>query len=576
MADDKNFKLLIDEVKTTNKLISNQKEGQKESQEISTELITKSQDKTTENIKKGNEEQAKQAEKQLALDKIAADKQKKLDEAQLAAEKRKEARQKILDRLTKLRKKAPSALLKAGKFATYQNRVMRNLAKGIGKLNRGLGIGAAFKSGGKTIFGVIKKLIQGGLAISGILLLDKFFNSDHWPKFIELLRTKVIPGVKDAITFITGLFTGTLDEMKTDDTAGKFKTSVMSFFKLVGSLFGFGRDTLVDDNDNPIYGKTGKKLQKGYFQQIKDNFTKFKDDFVLFFKSLSRSLAKGLFGYETDEKDFFVGVRNDLKIMFKRIVSAIGEAFYQAFPKIANLFGINSEAENKLLAMEASEPGERLKETMFKTTDEKGGAGVEEMYNSASAKDKKFMIEYAKTLNEYERQRIDNQTLLNPYIPNATNNAFIAGVLGKDAFKDGLGGYDQRLAANANEFFRILMKPIRFLQNNRDEDKQLTSQVQNSLGVMADKSKKRDDALLMSGGEINAIVDGERVKIIGKIVDGVLIRVVKEIKKDVVQSKENNIAVAPTQNNMYNSSHTSTNPIVSGDPLISKLSYGGI
>ena len=80
----------------------------------------------------------------------------------------------------------------------------------------------------------------------------------------------------------------------------------------------------------------------------------------------------------------------------------------------------------------------------------------------------------------------------------------------------------------------------------------------------------------MSGGEINAIVDGERVKIIGKIVDGVLIRVVKEIKKDVVQSKENNIAVAPTQNNMYNSSHTSTNPIVSGDPLISKLSYGGI
>ena len=315
MADDKNFKTLIGEVGKTNNLIVEQKEGQ----DVSTELITKSQDKTTENVKKGNVEQAQQAEKQLALDKIAVDKQEKLDKEKLDVEKRKEARQKILDRLTKLRKKAPSALLKAGKFATYQNRVMRNLAKGIGKLNRGLGLGKAFKAGKDTLFGTIKKLVQGGFAIGGILLLDKFFNSDQWPKFIELLRTKVIPGVKDAIKFITGLFTGTLDEMKTDDTAGKFKTSVMSFFKLVGSLFGMGRDTLVDDNDNPIYGKNGKKIQKGYFQQIKDNFKQFKDDFIIFFESLSRSLAKGLFDYETEEKDFFKGVRADMAKMLKRV-----------------------------------------------------------------------------------------------------------------------------------------------------------------------------------------------------------------------------------------------------------------
>ena len=95
MADDKNFKTLIGEVGKTNNLIVEQKEGQ----DVSTELITKSQDKTTENVKKGNVEQAQQAEKQLALDKIAVDKQEKLDKEKLDVEKRKEARQKILDRL---------------------------------------------------------------------------------------------------------------------------------------------------------------------------------------------------------------------------------------------------------------------------------------------------------------------------------------------------------------------------------------------------------------------------------------------------------------------------------------------
>jgi len=399
MADDKNFKTLIDEVGKTNKIIVDKLiVEQKKSQEISTELITKSQDKTTDNVKKGNEEQAQQAEKQLALDKISADKQKKLDEAQLAAEKRKEARQKILDRLTKLRKKAPSAIKNAAKFATYQNRVMRNLAKGIGKLNRGLGIGKAFKAGKDTLFGTIKKLVQGGFAIGGILLLDKFFNSDNWPKFIELLRTKVIPGVKDAITFITGLFTGTLDEMKTDDTAGKFKTSVMSFFKLVGSLFGMGRDTLVDDNDNPIYGKNGKKLQKGYFQQIKDNFTQFKDDFIIFFESLSRSLAKGLFGYENEEKDFFKGVREDMAKMLKRIVRGIGEAFYEAYPLIGKLLGMNSPAANRVLDFKEDNP------KFVKRVDDMSFGQIKK--TDFDEKDEKLLKDYAKLLQKEQNNQL--------------------------------------------------------------------------------------------------------------------------------------------------------------------------
>ena len=67
---------------------------------------------------------------------------------------------------------------------------MRNLGKGIGKLNRGLGIGKMFKAGKDTLFGTIKKLVQGGFAIGGILLLDKFFNSDNWPKFLKVMRRK--------------------------------------------------------------------------------------------------------------------------------------------------------------------------------------------------------------------------------------------------------------------------------------------------------------------------------------------------------------------------------------------------
>jgi hypothetical protein len=405
MADDKNFKTLISEVEKTNKiivdkLIVEQKEGQK----ISTELITKSQDKTTDNVKKGNEEQEEASRKKLALDKINSDREAIFDKAQLDAEKRKEARQKILDRLTKLRKKAPSAIKNAAKFATYQNRVMRNLAKGIGKLNRGLGIGKAFKAGKDTLFGTIKKLVQGGFAIGGILLLDKFFNSDNWPKFIELLRTKVIPGVKDAITFITGLFTGTLDEMKTDDTAGKFKTSVMSFFKLVGSLFGFGRDTLVDDNDNPIYGKTGKKLQKGYFQQIKDNFTQFKDDFIIFFESLSRSLAKGLFGYETEEKDFFKGVRKDMAKMLKRIVRGIGEAFYEAYPTIAANLGFKSAEENKAEDFRTAEGNEIIDKVMSTKADEER----KDLITDLNPDEKKILVQYARLLGESEKMRIRN------------------------------------------------------------------------------------------------------------------------------------------------------------------------
>lgn len=459
MADDKNFKTLIGEVGKTNNLIVEQKEGQ----DVSTELITKSQDKTTENVKKGNVEQAQQAEKQLALDKIAVDKQEKLDKEKLDVEKRKEARQKILDRLTKLRKKAPSALLKAGKFATYQNRVMRNLAKGIGKLNRGLGLGKAFKAGKDTLFGTIKKLVQGGFAIGGILLLDKFFNSDQWPKFIELLRTKVIPGVKDAIKFITGLFTGTLDEMKTDDTAGKFKTSVMSFFKLVGSLFGFGRDTLVDDNDNPIYGKNGKKIQKGYFQQIKDNFKQFKDDFIIFFESLSRSLAKGLFGYETEEKDFFKGVRADMAKMLKRIVRGIGEAFYEAYPTVGKLLGMNSPAANRVLDFKEDNP------EFIKRVDDMSFGQIKK--TDFDKDDEKLLKDYAKLL-----QKEQNNQLALTTSTDFTKNALIKTLDNKynldlmPGLTSGLQGFNQQNAAATG----ILIDSI---NNNKIIDSALSSKV---------------------------------------------------------------------------------------------------
>ena len=401
MANEKDFKTLIGEVGKTNKLIVEQKEGQ----EISTELLTKSQDKTTDNVKKGNEEQEEASRKQLAIDKINSEKRAIFDKAQLDAVKRKEARQKILDRLTKLRKKAPSAIKNAAKFAIYKNRVMRNLAKGIGRLNKGLGIGAAFKSGGKTIFGVIKKLIQGGFAIGGILLLDKFFNSDAWPKFIDLLRTKVIPGVKDAITFITGLFTGTLDEMKTDDTAGKFKTSVMSFFKLVGSLFGMGRDILVDDNDKTTLGKRVQKVQKGYFENIKDSFRKFKDDFIIFFESLSRSIASGLFGYKNDDVKFFKGLKDDITRQIKLIVRGIGEAFYAAYPTIAANLGFKSAEENKAEDFRKVK-GNEIIDTVMKT---KADEERKNLIAKLGEDEKSILVEYARLLGESEKMLIKNK-----------------------------------------------------------------------------------------------------------------------------------------------------------------------
>jgi len=457
MADDKNFKELVKEMQDLNKSITKQNE----SRESQLTDLTNAQDKTTEmvtrRLTKAQTAQLEKDNEQIEVDKKAAVVAEK--SAAVAA---KDSKMKMLaTRVSDKLKKAPSAIKNAAKFATYQNRVMRNLGKGIGKLNRGLGIGKMFKAGKDTLFGTIKKLIQGGFAIGGILLLDKFFNSDNWPKFLKVMKERVIPGFKKVVDFFVQIGKNMLKVLDEDKTGSKLFESIASFFTMIGALFGVGMDDL---------DKDGVKL--GYTENLKQKSLNFLNNLFDAFESLVRVTLAGL-GYTTKNENLFEGIKDDLVIMFKRIVSAIGEAFYEAFPKIANLFGIKSAAENKVLRLEASKRNKltdeldskgkekKLSQQIFDTVAYKGTAGLNEMFKKANDEDKAFMTEYANAINEFERQKIDNQGLI-PYVPNAQRNAVVAGILGKKAFKDGLGGYDQRLGTAANEVYAALRNLLNF------------------------------------------------------------------------------------------------------------------
>ena len=494
MAEDKSFRELIKEVKELNKSITQQKEELVDAQNRTTEMVTRRLTKAqTEQLDKDNE-QIKIAEEQKRAQEQEADRQADADKKAQELENKKFTMQKFNDRVANKLKKAPSALLGAARVATYNNKIMRGIGGTLKGLNKSFGIGSTIKAGGKTLFSIIKNLVRGGLIIGGIILLDKFFNSEMWPKTIEFIEKKLIPGIKKFFKFMRDKFgplvtrllfgkggtfeqpTGGLygavksvsswiattskdiaDFMKKDDTGSKFKNMIKSFVSLVGSIFGMGREK---DLSKAKYGE----YNKSYFDNIKDAAKKFKDDFVIFFESLAASFASGLFGYENEEESFFKGLRDDLSLMFKKIVQGIGEAFYQTYPKIANLFGIKSAAENKVLAMEDSkqnfqgrESNSPLSYLMFDTVDEGGGAGLRALFEDANEQDKAFMKEYAEALNEFERQRIDNQGLI-PYIPDASANAIIAAILGEEAFRDGFGGYDQRAGKTANDVKVFLKK----------------------------------------------------------------------------------------------------------------------
>jgi len=354
---DKNFKGLIDEVKKTNLILENQNEGQ----ENKLDALATAQNKTAGEIEKGNSEQEISAKKQLALDKISAEEEKKANKALIDAEKRKEFVQKLKSRALNLAKKAPSALLNSAR-SVVDNALMRKLGSAASK------VASATKKG---FFTILKRLIQGGLVLAGIVALDKFINSKYFPMMIKFLKEDLIPGIKKFATYLITDFSGDLktllvgekgewnkptggifgtiqsifrfinngiclaqDLFTKDNTGGKFRTTVSSFFSLIGAIFDFN-----------------KREDGTYFSNIKEKFGVFATDLFCLFEGFARVVGE-LLGYTTDNKNFFAGVKEDLIAFtvskFKELVGFLGEAFAEAFPGIAKVLNIKSSQHKAL------------------------------------------------------------------------------------------------------------------------------------------------------------------------------------------------------------------------------------
>ena len=446
MAEDKSFQELIKEVQELNKSITKQNKGRADQLNDLVNAQNKTTEMVTRRLTKAQTAQLDKDNEQIRVAKEEADRQADADKKAQELEDKKFTMQKFNDRVANKLKKAPSALLGAARVATYNNKIMRGIAGTLKGLNRSFGIGSTIKAGGKTLFGIIKKLVQGGLIIGGIVLLDKFFNSDVWPKTIDFIEKKLIPGIKDFFKFMRDKFgplvtrllfgkggtfaqpTGGLygaiksvgswiartskdisDFMKEDDTGSKFKNMVKSFADFIGSLFGFGRGE--GDVKTAKYGD----YQKGYFQNIKDSAKKFKNDFVIFFESLARSFASGLFGYETDDEKFFKGIKNDMKKMFTQIVKGFGEAFAEQNPFIARQLGIKNAAQNRLAEFRESDISTKAgaertaRLASIERILNKGSSAELRQYLERQPEDRELVEEYLRLLSNQKASGIDEK-----------------------------------------------------------------------------------------------------------------------------------------------------------------------
>ena len=199
MAEDKSFRELIKEVQKLNENMTQQKEELVDAQNKTTEIVTR-------RLTIAQKEQLDKDNEQIRVAKEEADRQAEADKKAQELEDKKFTMQKFNDRVANKLKKAPSALLGAARTATYNNKIMRGIGATLGKINRSFGIGSTIKATGGTLFSIIKRIIQGGLIIGGLFLLDKFFNSDMWPKTIEFVEKKLIPGIKDFFIFMRDKF----------------------------------------------------------------------------------------------------------------------------------------------------------------------------------------------------------------------------------------------------------------------------------------------------------------------------------------------------------------------------------
>ena len=451
MADDKNFKELVKEIQDLNKSITKQNVERADSLNDLVNAQNKTTEMVTRRLTKAQTAQLEKDNEQIRVAKEESDRQADADKKAQELEDKKFTMKKFNDRVSNKLKKAPSALLGAAKFATYQNRVMRNLGKGVGKLNRGLGIGKALKTGKDTFFGIIKRLIQGGLIIGGIIALDKFFNSEYWPKTIDFIENKLIPGIKDFFNFmkdkfgpmLTKIFVGeggtlanptggiygaiqgiydyfsnNIKNLEDEDVGGKFNKTARSFFKLLTSIFDFG--------SVPLTGDTKGKLS--YTEKVKKDFKTFMTNLGTLFDAMARQTVAVLTGYTTDEEKFFVGVRNDLKKMITSMVEGLGMAFADAHPIIGRVLGLKGSKETAFEKIGKKRP--ELAAKIFTAVKTRGVGYMEDAYERMNPEDREFTKEYIKALDEFEKFKPAGDK-------NLINNAVVRAILGEGNMTEG-------------------------------------------------------------------------------------------------------------------------------------------
>jgi hypothetical protein len=556
MADDKNFRELVKEMQDLNKSITKQNEG-RESQLTD---LTSAQNKTTEmvtrRLTKAQTAQLEKDNEQIEVDKKAAAAAEK--SAEIA---KKDSRMKMLStRVSDKLKKAPSAIKDAAKFATYNNRIMRGIGSTLGKLRKGLGIGKMFKAGKDTLFGTIKKLIQGGFAIGGILLLDKFFNSDKWPAFLKVMEERVIPGFKKFVNFFIQIGKNIFEALDKDKTGMKFFEVVSSFFLAIGSLFGVGMDEIdKETNTMPTYG-----------QNVKSKFKKLGSNLFDLLESAVRAIAAG-FGYKTEEDDFFNAVKDDMLKTFKTIIQGFGIAFADANPMAGRVLGLKGSKEVAFDTIAKERP--ELSAKIMRATKDRGEGYMKRVFEQMSGDDREYTEKLVAALDEFEKFKPAGDK-------NSTNNALVAAILGEKDMSIG-----QKAAAAAERNFNIGRNLFNF--SGRPDEfnlNKINETIEQSSNKIVDDIKKYVDKETLEGlgyldKDGNLVGDFLNNKTIEKMVMDGLVKLQAKNEESYMEAKANfakiqrdaagdsdggklNIIDSSIKNHMYNSSYNSTNAVV--------------
>ena len=137
-SNDKNFKELVKEIQDLNKSITKQNEGREGQLTDLVSAQNKTTDMVTRRLTKAQTAQLDKDNEQIRVAKEESDRQAAADKKAQELENKKFNMQKFKDRVSKKLQQAPSALLGAARMATYNNKVMRNIAKGLKGISRGL------------------------------------------------------------------------------------------------------------------------------------------------------------------------------------------------------------------------------------------------------------------------------------------------------------------------------------------------------------------------------------------------------------------------------------------------------